>query len=204
MSAATSVEFVNTDDEPIADFDHYQRPLPRVDEMVALPDVTGRVEDVKHCPAEGFVTVTVQPVKIVETDGGQGLYQKYEVTRDGEPVDNCFVLEPESDAAAFEALRAYAGATDDPELAADLWDWISTLEDEIPGTLIKVTASFDEDAPEWHHSVEFDGYIHQFACGETTGSVHIDQVLMDIPTNLETGNTCSECKAATLGGDHDE
>ena len=41
-----------------------------------------------------------------------GLYAKYEVTKDGETVEDCFVLEPEDDRAARAALKAYASATD--------------------------------------------------------------------------------------------
>ena len=54
----------------------------------------------------------------------QGLYDKYEVKKDGEPVESCFVLEPESDSAAREALWTYADETDDGELANDLKEWL--------------------------------------------------------------------------------
>lgn len=58
----------------------------------------------------------------------KGLYQKYRVTKDGEAVTNCFVLEPESDEAARAAIRAYVDETDDEELAADLSEWMASLE----------------------------------------------------------------------------
>jgi len=58
----------------------------------------------------------------------RGLYEKYDVRKDGEPVEGCFVLEPEDDEAALEALKAYAKATDDDDLAADLAYWISDIE----------------------------------------------------------------------------
>jgi len=57
-----------------------------------------------------------------------GLYQKYEVYKDGEPVQDCFVLEPESDEAALAALKEYALETDDHFLAADLADWIVEID----------------------------------------------------------------------------
>ena len=50
----------------------------------------------------------------------QGLYAKYDVTKDGESVEDCFVLEPEDDRAARAALKAYAAATENDELAEDL------------------------------------------------------------------------------------
>lgn len=56
-----------------------------------------------------------------------GLYAKYEVTKDGEPVEDCFVLEPENDSAAREALIRYAEETDNEELAEDLREWVVEL-----------------------------------------------------------------------------
>lgn len=57
-----------------------------------------------------------------------GLYNKYVVFRnkDGSLVTNCFVLRPDKDPAAVAALRAYAQATDDAKLAADIYKWIGT------------------------------------------------------------------------------
>lgn len=60
-----------------------------------------------------------------------GLYDKYEVYEDGEPVDDCFVLEPESDEAARVALWAYAMACDDDELQRDIITWIAGMEGPI-------------------------------------------------------------------------
>lgn len=54
----------------------------------------------------------------------RGLYDKYDVRKDGEPVEDCFVLEPENDHAARMALIAYADATDNEELADDLIEWV--------------------------------------------------------------------------------
>lgn len=56
-----------------------------------------------------------------------GLYEKYEVLKDGEPVEDCFVLEPESDKAARLALEEYARRTDDEELAQDLREWVAII-----------------------------------------------------------------------------
>lgn len=61
------------------------------------------------------------------TDGERGLYSKYEVTKDGESVEGCFVLEPEGDSAAREALIRYAEETDNEELAEDLREWVADI-----------------------------------------------------------------------------
>lgn len=56
-----------------------------------------------------------------------GLYAKYEVTKDGEPVEDCFVLEPEDDSAAREALIRYAEETDNEQLAEELREWVTDI-----------------------------------------------------------------------------
>jgi len=58
-------------------------------------------------------------------DTERGLYEKYEVLRDGKPLEGMFVLRPETDEAAREAILAYADATDNEELAEDLRLWIN-------------------------------------------------------------------------------
>lgn len=59
-----------------------------------------------------------------------GLKVKYNVTKveDGSVVNGCFVLRPDKDPAAIEALRAYAMATPNPFLAKDITEWITRLE----------------------------------------------------------------------------
>ena len=57
-----------------------------------------------------------------------GLYKKYDVQRDGESVDECFVLRPETDDAARSALVAYAQHTPNQELADDLWEWVRRIQ----------------------------------------------------------------------------
>lgn len=61
-----------------------------------------------------------------------GLYGKYTVRRnkDGSLVTDCFVLRPAKDPAAVAALRAYAAATDNPELAADIINWVGVETNE--------------------------------------------------------------------------
>jgi hypothetical protein len=57
----------------------------------------------------------------------QGLYPKYEVFKNGEPVEDCFVLKPRSDTAAREALIRYAEETDNDELADGLREWVTAI-----------------------------------------------------------------------------
>ena len=57
-----------------------------------------------------------------------GLYEKYYVEKDGNSIEDCFVLEPKDDPAARSALKAYAEATENDELAADLFDWLREID----------------------------------------------------------------------------
>lgn len=64
------------------------------------------------------------------TDGGteRGLYDKYEVLKDAEPINgSAFVLRPDRDRAARAALWAYANATENETLADDLREWVGEL-----------------------------------------------------------------------------
>lgn len=56
----------------------------------------------------------------------KGLYNKYMVIKvvDDTIVENCFILKPDSDPAAVKALQAYAAATENKVLAADLYAWV--------------------------------------------------------------------------------
>lgn len=59
-------------------------------------------------------------------DAYPGLKEKYLVFKadTGEEVAGCFILRPAKDPAAVEALRAYAGATDNETLAEDIYNWV--------------------------------------------------------------------------------
>ena len=61
-----------------------------------------------------------------------GLYGKYTVykNKDGSLVTDCFILRPAKDPAAVAALRAYATATDNAELAADIINWVGAEPNE--------------------------------------------------------------------------
>lgn len=56
----------------------------------------------------------------------KGLYDKYMVVKvvDGTVIENCFILRPDKDPAAVKALQAYAAATENKVLAADLFAWV--------------------------------------------------------------------------------
>lgn len=75
--------------------------------------------------------VTVQEGKPLEAflhpiDAYKGLKAKYLVFKadTGEKVDNCFILRPDKDPVAVEAIRAYASATDNETLAEDIYNWV--------------------------------------------------------------------------------
>lgn len=59
-------------------------------------------------------------------DAYKGLKRKFLVFKSdaGEMVENCFVLCPGNDPAAVEALRAYARATNNATLSADIFNWV--------------------------------------------------------------------------------
>lgn len=61
-----------------------------------------------------------------------GLYGEYTVykNKDGSLVTDCFILRPAKDPAAVAALRAYAAATDNAELSADIVNWVGAGPNE--------------------------------------------------------------------------
>lgn len=62
----------------------------------------------------------------------KGLDIKYNVTKvkDGSIVNNCFVLRPDKDKCAKEALLKYAEVTDNKVLALDIITWLDDIEKE--------------------------------------------------------------------------
>lgn len=82
-------------------------------------------------------------------DAYEGLKGKYLVFKadTGEQIVNCFVLRPEKDTAAVEALRTYANTTDNETLATDIYNWVGhgeTAQKWIP---------VSERLPEEHKSI---------------------------------------------------
>ena len=78
-----------------------------------------------------------------------GLYGKYTVykNKDGSLVPDCFVLRPAKDPAAVIALRAYAAATDNAGLSADIINWVKAEPNE-PLTLEELQ-EMDKPTPVW-------------------------------------------------------
>lgn len=66
------------------------------------------------------------------SDTENGLYGKYDVTKNGEAVTDCFVLEPETDKSARMAIRTYAASTSNDALAEELNEWMDDIEAEEP------------------------------------------------------------------------
>ncbi len=62
----------------------------------------------------------------------EGIWDKYAVLRKYRNtrtrVDGAFVLLPEKDPAALLALKAYAAASDNPTLSADIDAWVERIE----------------------------------------------------------------------------
>ena len=73
-----------------------------------------------------------QPTLTLSNESRAGLYRKYTVykNKDGSLVTDCFILRPAKDPAAVAALRAYAAATDNAELAADIINWVGSKPNE--------------------------------------------------------------------------
>ena len=73
-----------------------------------------------------------QPTLAPPNESRAGLYRKYTVykNKDGSLVTDCFILRPAKDPAAVAALRAYAAATDNAELAADIINWVGAKPNE--------------------------------------------------------------------------
>ena len=98
--------------------------------------------------------VTVQDGKPLDAflhpvDAYKGLKAKYLVFKadTGERVGNCFVLRPDKDHAAVEAIRAYARATDNETLAEDIYNWVGK------GEPVKEWISVDDKLPPYNRDV---------------------------------------------------
>lgn len=94
-------------------------------------DYTDHTEDeyIAETLLDNFITVwDGKPIEafLHPIDAYKGLKAKYLVFKadTGERVDNCFILRPDKDPAAVEALRAYAKATDNETLAKDIYNWV--------------------------------------------------------------------------------
>lgn len=91
-------------------------------------------EDIADNLISNGVTVGVgaKPLKqyLTQIDEYAGLKLKFLVFKadTGERIENCFVLRPDKDNVAVEALRAYAEATDNKMLSEDIYNWVGRDE----------------------------------------------------------------------------
>ena len=149
-------------------------------------DTASRARDLCWKVIEGFINVVkTQTTLTPPNELRAGLYGKYTVykNKDGSLVTDCFILRPAKDPAAVAALRAYAAATDNAELAADIINWVGA-EPNVPLTLEQLrkmdgepvwvvpTGMHEKDEPMWcvlespmalipgvdYWSWDFDGY----------------------------------------------
>lgn len=69
----------------------------------------------------------IKPIN--KCDHYQGLKKKYVVFEVGslDEVENCFVLKPDKDLCAYEALKTYALRTKNATLASDITKWLSLI-----------------------------------------------------------------------------
>ena len=91
-------------------------------DKVALNLLEQVLYDIQHVP-------TLTPPNEPERAGLYGKYTVYK-NKDGSLVTDCFILRPAKDPAAVAALRAYAAATDNAELAADIINWVRAEPNE--------------------------------------------------------------------------
>ena len=87
-------------------------------EIAALRAELGTIK--ADIEAGRLVRLNVEPEE--DYDGLKVKYRVFKV-KDGTPVENCFVLRPEEDPAAFSALMAYAKNTENDALKDDLVNW---------------------------------------------------------------------------------
>ena len=78
--------------------------------------------------------------------------------------------------------------------------------DQATGTLIRVNHGAREM---WHHSVEFDGYEHETACGQSFECHEVNCVLLEISAwgDIYKQRCCDECagsvRSLSPGGERD-
>ena len=129
-------------------------------------------EDISDYLISNGVTVGVEakPLKqyLTQIDEYAGLKLKFLVFKadTGERIENCFVLRPDKDPAAVEALRAYAEATDNKTLADDIYNWVGN------GVTVQKWIPVSERLPD---NSEHDWVLAQVV--ENSGYMHIPKVM---------------------------
>lgn len=92
--------------------------------LAALPEITSAMPDVYYVePTEPEAATEAEP----------GLYHKYRVydNESGASIDGCFVLRPDKDFAARDALRTYAATTSNRILSKDIINFLESLKPEV-------------------------------------------------------------------------
>ena len=102
--------------------------------------------------SDDWIPATVQSRKPLEAflhpiDTYDGLNAKYLVFKadSGEKVESCFVLRPHKDPAAVKSLRSYANATENKNLADDIYNWVGKPETNAD----RIRAMSDEELTEF-------------------------------------------------------
>ena len=109
-----------------------------------------------------------------------GLYGKYTVykNKDGSLVPDCFVLRPVKDPAAVIALRAYAAATDNAELSADISNWVGAEPNERVKVMEAINNAavayieggpYENDLPGMELALKIDRLSRGFVCHPPEG-----------------------------------
>lgn len=143
-----------------------------------VADVSTYEELADHLIANGVTVGKPLTEFLHPEDAYPGLKEKYLVfkTDTGERVADCFVLRPAKDHAAVEALRGYAGATDNETLAEDIYNWVgksAAVQRWIPVTE-RVPS---DDVPSarylcfWNGSIRVCKYWRTRKCFELMGKV---------------------------------
>lgn len=116
--------------------------------------------------------ITHAPTLTPPNEPRAGLYGKYTVykNKDGSLVTDCFILRPAKDPAAVAALRAYAAATDNAELSADIINWVGAEPNE-PLTIEQLREMdgepvYDYRGQEWYVIQEY--YDHELTMTDGT------------------------------------
>ena len=143
-------------------------------------DYTDHTEDeyIAETLLDNFITVwDGKPIEafLHPIEAYKGLKAKYLVFKadTGEMVDNCFILRPDKDAVAVEALRAYAKATDNETLAKDIYNWVGngvtvqewiSVKDRLPNEPMRCLV-YTKRGEYWGYEITYynQGFYTQYA-----------------------------------------
>ncbi len=99
--------------------------------MMNLTEKVEKSESCAHfrgiCVIGGYAPIDCEHCKQYKE---RGIYTKYEVRKiiSGDIVEECFVLRPQKDLAARDALLKYAQTTKNSALAQDIMTWIKSID----------------------------------------------------------------------------